>query len=48
VRWWTFDAGHNVPRIGRVVMATGRDATTVRLQRHSRNLGMVVRSDEIR
>jgi transglutaminase-like putative cysteine protease len=26
-RWWTFDARHNLPRIGRVLMATGRDAT---------------------
>jgi transglutaminase-like putative cysteine protease len=26
-RWWTFDARHNVARIGRVLMATGRDAT---------------------
>lgn len=26
-RWWTFDARHNIPRIGRVLMATGRDAT---------------------
>jgi transglutaminase-like putative cysteine protease len=26
-RWWTFDARHNVRRIGRVLMATGRDAT---------------------
>jgi transglutaminase-like putative cysteine protease len=26
-RWWTLDARHNVPRIGRVLMATGRDAT---------------------
>lgn len=26
-RWWTVDARHNVPRIGRVLMATGRDAT---------------------
>jgi transglutaminase-like putative cysteine protease len=25
-RWWTFDARHNTPRIGRVLMATGRDA----------------------
>jgi len=25
-RWWTFDARHNVRRIGRVVIATGRDA----------------------
>jgi transglutaminase-like putative cysteine protease len=27
--WWTFDARHNVPRIGRVLMATGRDASDV-------------------
>jgi transglutaminase-like putative cysteine protease len=26
-KWWTFDARHNKPRIGRVLMATGRDAT---------------------
>jgi transglutaminase-like putative cysteine protease len=28
-RWWTFDARHNTPRIGRIVMARGRDATDV-------------------
>ena len=28
-RWWTMDARHNDPRIGRVLMATGRDATDV-------------------
>lgn len=28
-RWWTFDARHNTPRIGRVVIATGLDATDV-------------------
>lgn len=28
-RWWTFDARHNTPRIGRVLMATGRDASDV-------------------
>ena len=28
-RWWTFDARHNAPRIGRVLMAVGRDATDV-------------------
>ena len=28
-RWWTFDARHNVPRIGRVLIATGMDATDV-------------------
>lgn len=27
--WWTFDARHNTPRIGRVLMATGRDAADV-------------------
>ncbi len=30
-RWWTMDARHNVPRIGRVLMATGRDASDVAL-----------------
>jgi transglutaminase-like putative cysteine protease len=28
-RWYTFDARHNHPRIGRVLIATGRDATDV-------------------
>jgi len=28
-RWWTFDARHNCPRIGCVLMATGRDAADV-------------------
>lgn len=28
-RWWTMDARHNHPRIGRVLMAVGRDATDV-------------------
>ena len=27
--WYTFDARHNTPRIGRILMATGRDATDV-------------------
>ncbi len=30
-RWWTLDARHNRPRIGRVLMATGRDAADVAL-----------------
>jgi transglutaminase-like putative cysteine protease len=30
-RWWTFDARHDQPRIGRVLMATGRDAADVAL-----------------
>jgi transglutaminase-like putative cysteine protease len=28
-RWYTFDARHNFPRIGRLLMARGRDATDV-------------------
>jgi transglutaminase-like putative cysteine protease len=28
-RWWTFDARHDTPRIGRVLMAVGRDASDV-------------------
>jgi transglutaminase-like putative cysteine protease len=28
-RWWTMDARHNVPRVGRILMAAGRDATDV-------------------
>ncbi|MDB5405971.1 MAG: transglutaminase [Rhodospirillales bacterium] len=28
-RWYTFDARHNTPRIGRIPMAYGRDATDV-------------------
>jgi transglutaminase-like putative cysteine protease len=28
-RWWTFDARHNQRRIGRVLIATGRDAADV-------------------
>ncbi len=30
-RWWTFDPRNNKPRIGRVLMARGRDATDVAL-----------------
>jgi len=30
-RWCTFDARHNTPRIGRIVIARGRDATDVSL-----------------
>ncbi len=29
--WWTLDARHNTPRIGRILMARGRDATDVAL-----------------
>jgi transglutaminase-like putative cysteine protease len=27
--WYTFDARHNIPRIGRILIARGRDATDV-------------------
>ncbi len=30
-RWYTFDARHNRPRIGRIVLARGRDATDIPL-----------------
>jgi transglutaminase-like putative cysteine protease len=30
-RWYTFDARHNVPRIGRILVARGRDAADVAL-----------------
>jgi transglutaminase-like putative cysteine protease len=30
-RWWVFDARNNVPRLGRVMMAVGRDASDVAL-----------------
>ncbi|MGZ8199130.1 MAG: transglutaminase-like domain-containing protein [Burkholderiales bacterium] len=30
-QWYTFDARNNIPRIGRIVMARGRDATDVAL-----------------
>jgi transglutaminase-like putative cysteine protease len=30
-RWWIFDARHNARRIGRVLMAVGRDAADVAL-----------------
>ena len=40
-RWHTFDARHNRPRIGRIVMARGRDATDVAI---STNFGPVTLS----
>jgi transglutaminase-like putative cysteine protease len=49
-RWYTFDARHNRPRIGRVLMARGRDAADVPL---SNSFGVVtlrhfeVWSDEV-
>ena len=49
-RWWTFDARHNAPRIGRVLMATGRDATDVALSTsfgHSTLASFTVVTDEV-
>jgi transglutaminase-like putative cysteine protease len=49
-RWWTFDGRHNVRRIGRVLMAVGRDAADVAI---TTSFGMakltqfVVVSDEV-
>jgi transglutaminase-like putative cysteine protease len=40
-RWYTFDARHNKPRIGRVVMARGRDATDVALTNSFGNATLV-------
>ncbi len=40
--WYTFDARHNTPRIGRILMARGRDATDVAI---SNNFGSAWLSD---
>ena len=50
-RWWTFDARHNVPRQGRVLMAVGRDAADVAIttsfgSARLRNFAVV--SDEVK
>jgi len=50
-RWYTFDARHNVPRIGRVVIGYGRDAADVALTTSYgalRLVKMTVWSDEVR
>jgi transglutaminase-like putative cysteine protease len=49
-RWYTFDARHNKPRIGRVLMARGRDATDVALSTsfgHTRLAGFKVVTEEV-
>ena len=49
-RWWTFDARNNKPRIGRVLMATGRDAADVAITTSfgtSWLTGFTVVSDEV-
>ena len=40
-RWLTFDARHNVPRIGRIVMARGRDAADVAISTQFGNAVLV-------
>lgn len=50
-RWYTFDARHNTPRIGRIVMARGRDAADVAITHSfgaSRLTEFTVMTDEIR
>jgi len=49
-RWWTCDARHNVPRIGRVLMAVGRDATDVAISNSFGSaplIGFFVISEEV-
>jgi transglutaminase-like putative cysteine protease len=49
-RWYTFDARHNTPRIGRILMATGRDATDVAISTSfgpSTLAGFIVKTDEV-
>ncbi len=49
--WHTFDARHNTPRIGRILMARGRDATDVALSTvfgPSLLVGFHVVTDEVR
>ena len=49
-RWYTFDARHNTPRIGRIVMARGRDATDVAISTSfgpNKLVGFKVITDEV-
>jgi transglutaminase-like putative cysteine protease len=49
-RWHTFDARHDKPRIGRILMATGRDAADVALTTSFGRMDLVkfhVISDEV-
>ncbi len=48
--WYTFDARHNVPRIGRILMGRGRDATDVAISTNfgpSRLAGFTVITEEL-
>jgi transglutaminase-like putative cysteine protease len=49
--WYTFDARHNIPRIGRVLIARGRDATDVAISMTfgpTKLTGFKVWTDELR
>ena len=49
-RWYTFDARHNFPRIGRILIARGRDATDVAISTafgSARLVGFHVVTDEV-
>ena len=49
-RWYTFDARHNTPRIGRILMARGRDAADVALTTsfgHTRLVRFSVTTEEV-
>ena len=49
-QWYTFDARHNVPRIGRVLIARGRDAADVAISMTfgpNTLMGFEVTADEI-
>jgi transglutaminase-like putative cysteine protease len=48
-RWHAFDARHNIPRIGRIVMARGRDAADVAFSTLGANVlkRFIVRTDEV-
>ncbi len=49
-RWYAFDARHNAPRVGRVLMARGRDATDVAISTSfgsSRLAGFTVVTEEV-
>lgn len=50
-RWHTFDARNNIPRIGRVLIARGRDATDVAISNTfgpTTLAGFTVRTDEVK
>ncbi len=49
-RWYTFDARHNTPRVGRIVMARGRDAADVAISTNfgpQKLAGFKVHTDEV-